>query len=76
LGRLVDRNFDGVADNIDINRDGTPDGPGIDTDGDGVEDALALDPDCDGLYEAADTDGDGQPNLLSRLEPVDDTPGC
>ena len=76
LGKVVDKNNDGVADLIDINHDGKPDGFGIDTNGDGVADALALDPDCDGFFEADDTNGDGKPDFYSSLKPVSANPNC
>jgi hypothetical protein len=77
LGTLVDANQDGVADGIDINHDGTLDGPGVDTNKDGKVDALALDTDCDGFYESTDTTGDGEPDFHTRREdPPAVVPSC
>ena len=78
LGTLIDANpKDTFADQVDINGDGKPDGPGVDTNKDGKVDALALDTDCDGFYESLDTNGDGEPNVRTSREaapPV--VPGC
>ncbi len=65
LGRGVDANGDNIADLIDINHDGTMDGPGIDSNADGAADALGLDTDCDGIIDSLDTDGDFSANLAT-----------
>jgi Glycosyl hydrolase family 12 len=65
IGKLADADKNGAADQIDINKDGTPDGWALDTDGDGTGDALLLDTDCDGIFESYDTDGDGKANFSS-----------
>jgi hypothetical protein len=69
LGAFVDTDpKDGLADWVDINKDGTIDGPGVDTDKDGKADALALDTDCDGFYESIDKSGDGKPDLRTSRD--------
>lgn len=77
LGRTVDLDDDGFADGIDINHDGTLDGPGVDRDDDGQLDALALDTDCDGLFDSLDTSGDGRPDWVTDIEAPSAPPaGC
>ena len=76
IGSLVDANNDGVADQIDVNRDGIPDGWGLDTNGDGVADALLVDLDCDGVFESYDTNGDGKADRTSASKPGMPKSGC
>jgi Glycosyl hydrolase family 12 len=77
LGAVFDKNNDHIVDGIDINHDGIIDGPGVDRDRDGTLDSLALDTDCDGIFDSLDTNGDGQPDLVTRLtKPAKDVPGC
>lgn len=76
LGKTIDKNGDDIADGIDINADGTIDGPGVDTDGDGMLDALALDTDCDGFFDATDTNGDGMPDFVTNRQTPRENPDC
>jgi hypothetical protein len=59
LGTAYDPNGDGVIDWVDVNGDGTLDGPGVDTNGDGQADAIGIDTNGDGIIDALDFDGDG-----------------
>ena len=54
LGTAYDPNGDGAIDWVDINGDGTLDGPGVDRDGDGVADAVGIDTDGDGIIDSGD----------------------
>jgi hypothetical protein len=76
LGKFVDGDGDGHADDIDIDHDGKLDGPGVDTDDDGVVDALALDSDCDGLYDSLDTSGDKRADWITSLVSLADDGAC
>jgi Glycosyl hydrolase family 12 len=59
--------------NIDINHDGTPDGPEVNLNG---MMCLALDTDCDGVYDSLDCTGHGIGFVTSIKAPATNVPGC
>jgi len=75
----VDKNNDGVHDglagtrlpDVDLDMDGTIDGPGWDTDGDGEADGFLVDTNGDGVYDAVQ---DASGNVTKATE-VDDGDG-
>jgi len=74
LGSVVDANHDGFVDSIDLNHDGKPDGPEIIFNG---MMCAGLDTDCDGTYDSLDCNGDGKADYVTHLEtPKQGVPGC
>jgi hypothetical protein len=77
LGKTIDRDHNGFADEFDVDGDGTVDGAGVDMNGDGVFDGVLLDGDCDGIFDSVDTDGDGAADFVtSRGRVATNVPGC
>ncbi len=76
---VLDKDKDGVADDLGVGIDADGDGKldtykkgvAVDTNDDGKPDAAGLDTDGDGVVDALDTNGDGKPDKTTKL----DTPG-